>query len=414
MNAVTDSHTVLWVPRYWPAVGGTEFHSHELAQYLSHDHRVSVLVHCTDTETPTEPLSVSAALTPASDTLDGTVRTVTLATPQPYVGILSRLGRWQSHSKIARKLYQLFFNLAFKESAGALLADADRVHFIYNGLTEAAALAAQLCAQQQIPFVFTPNALDTSDTGSDWASPSFKHLYKQADRLIALTQHEARWLMAQGAAAEKISVVPYGPILRARDSAQEQGDMASLLASRYVLFLGRLIPEKGFLPLIAAFERLAVDDWETQLVLVGPADASTQAQIERANRQYDRPRVRLILEVSQPLKTALIEQAAVLCLPSRQESLGGVYIEAMACGIPVIALDRPVSHCVIDDQKDGLLVANHAAAIADGMRTVLENPELARQLGIAGQAKVSRRFAWPVVINQILDVYSQLSQRSLD
>lgn len=398
---------MLWVPRYWPAIGGTEFHSRELARHLSRDHRVSVLVHCTHTESLSEPLSVSAALAQPSNTLDGTVRTSTLGTSKPYSIVLSLLGRVHARSKVARKLYQLFFNYAFKQSAKALLVDADRVHFVYNGLTEAASLAAQLCAELQIPFIFTPNALDTSDEDSDWASPSFRSLYERADRLIALTDHEAKWLAAQGANPAKIDVVPYGPILEPREPAEEQGDIASVLSSRYVLFLGRLVPEKGCLPLIEAFKLLSTDDQRTHLVLVGPAEESINDFVNQVNRRFESKRVHLIPTVTQAQKTALIEQAVVLCLPSTRESLGGVYIEAMACGTPVVALDRPVSHCVIDNQRDGLLVDGTPESITDGLRTVIDNPDLAKQLGEAGKVKVAQRFAWSVVTRQMLNVYEK-------
>jgi len=160
MTAVFDSHTVLWVPRYWPAVGGTEFHSHELAQHLSRTQCVTVLAHCTKTENSQQPLTTSAVQTRFKDTTDGTVRTVELAANRRYLNILTWLGKHHAKNKIIRIFFQWFFSQAY---TAPFLKEADRIHFIYNGLTEAAFLAADQAAALNIPFIFTPNILDTCD-----------------------------------------------------------------------------------------------------------------------------------------------------------------------------------------------------------------------------------------------------------
>jgi len=268
-------------------------------------------------------------------------------------------------------------------------------------------VAADLAEVHGIPFVFTPNVLDTSATGSAWATHQFHQLYGRATRLIALTDHEARWLVAQGVDTQKISVVPYGPVLQARSSIQESGNMLNILNSRFILFLGRLVPEKGYQTLLSSFEALAASDADTQLVLVGPAEDSICSLVKSLNEKLGQARVHLLQDISQPLKTALLEDAAVLCVPSKRESLGGVYIEAMASGTPVVALNRPVSRCVISNEVDGLLVENSAEGVSKALKRLIDNPELARNMGLAGQQKVAEKYAWPVVTKKILSVYDE-------
>jgi len=77
----------------------------------------------------------------------------------------------------------------------------------------------------------------------------------------------------------------------------------------------------------------------------------------------------------------------------------------MASGTPVIALDRPVTRCVIDHRKDGLLVPNSVNGIMSGLAELLTNPKLAADMQLAGKTKVAMRFAWPVVEQQIREVY---------
>lgn len=413
MTSVTDSHTVLWVPRYWPAVGGTEFHSHELARHLAGKQRVTVLTHCTTTQKTQQALTESAAQTRYSDNTLESVRTVELAPSKPFASVLTWLGKHHEKNRLARFLYQLTFAHAYKNSINPLLQDADRIHFIYNGLTEAAGLAARHAELLNIPFIFTPNILDTSATGSDWDSSSFHQLYNRAEKLIALTDHEAQWLIEHGVCEKKISVVPYGPILKPRDPSIENEDIEKLLSTRFILFLGRLVPSKGFMLLSNAFEKLMVKDPTTQLVVIGPTVDDSSEFFHQLRNQLGNKRVHLLQDISQPLKTAFLEEAAVLCVPSNSESLGGVYIEAMASKTPVVALNRPVSRCVIEHNKEGVLVNNDEESLIDGLRAVLDNPLLAKKMGTAGKLKVDDQFSWPVVTQKMLSAYD-LSNNSLN
>jgi len=79
----------------------------------------------------------------------------------------------------------------------------------------------------------------------------------------------------------------------------------------------------------------------------------------------------------------------------------------MASGTPVIALERPVSRCVIDHGIDGLLVPNTIEGLQSALVELLNNPDKADDMGRAGQTKVALRFAWHVVTQQIMDVYAK-------
>jgi len=385
-----DGHTVLWVPRFWPSVGGTEFHSHELALRLSEEQRVTVVTHCTITESTQHPLAQLAAEAQFQEHNEGSLRTVTLAPHATKQTLLTFLGKHYEDSVIARRAYQLIFDHAFRESAMNLTTDADRIHCIYNGLTESAWLACDIAHKRNIPFIFTPQ------------------LYRRSSLIIALTEHEANWLASRGVDSTKIQILPYGPILTPSTELRADEPGSNLLQHRYILFLGRLVPGKGYQRLLDAFRLLAESDNNTSLVLVGPAEDSVFELIQAFNKELGQERVHLLQNVSQPLKTALIENAILMSVPSTRESLGGVYIEAMTCGIPVVALDRPVSRCVIDHEKDGLLVENTAQALASALASLINNPGLAHSMGMAGKAKVANRYAWPVIKKEMLNVYAQL------
>src|SRR5206468_5327629 len=93
------------------------------------------------------------------------------------------------------------------------------------------------------------------------------------------------------------------------------------------------------------------------------------------DRIVDIPRV----EPFDPLKASALAAADVLALPSRQEGIGGVYIEAWAMKKPVIACRIP--YLVIEDGVDGFLVPQEAGALAGKIVWLLDHPQEARAMG---------------------------------
>jgi glycosyltransferase involved in cell wall biosynthesis len=98
--------------------------------------------------------------------------------------------------------------------------------------------------------------------------------------------------------------------------------------------------------------------------------------------------------VSLQEKTDALAACSLLCVPSTQESFGGVYTEAWSLGKPVIGCRIPAVAELIMDGEDGFLVAQQPAEIADRILQLLTDPSLARALGSAGQRKVQARFTW--------------------
>ena len=113
----------------------------------------------------------------------------------------------------------------------------------------------------------------------------------------------------------------------------------------------------------------------------------------------------------QPECAAILHGATALLLPSIYECGGAVVLEAMACGIPVVATawGGPADYL---DPTCGILVdASNPSVIAkgfiDAMQKLTADPTLRSQLGAAGRARVEQYFDWNQKIDQILDLYRQ-------
>ena len=112
--------------------------------------------------------------------------------------------------------------------------------------------------------------------------------------------------------------------------------------------------------------------------------------------------------VSLEEKTDALDACNVLCVPSAQESFGGVYVEAWALGKPVIAADTPATTELIDHGQNGLIVSQDPRSVAESITLLLDDAALARTLGRHGRDKVDEQFRWPLVAKRVSTTYERL------
>ncbi|MGB3904266.1 MAG: glycosyltransferase family 4 protein, partial [Anaerolineae bacterium] len=112
-----------------------------------------------------------------------------------------------------------------------------------------------------------------------------------------------------------------------------------------------------------------------------------------------------LTQVSEEEKWDAVDAADVVALPSRTESYGIVFLEAWARGKPVIGARAGAIEEVIEDGRDGMLVEfGNVCALADALRTVLDNPMLALGMGQRGREKVLSEYTWEQQYGRLRDV----------
>jgi glycosyltransferase involved in cell wall biosynthesis len=137
-----------------------------------------------------------------------------------------------------------------------------------------------------------------------------------------------------------------------------------------LLTMARLVEGKGIEAVIAALTFL---DERYSLIIAGTGPLEYQLK-EMVNDLCLSERVTFVGWVDYGQKSGLLESADVFCLPSRNDSFGMVYLEAMAAGVPIVALKHGAIPDVVRDGKDGVLIIDDAPlAVANGIRMVAEN-----------------------------------------
>lgn len=163
----------------------------------------------------------------------------------------------------------------------------------------------------------------------------------------------------------------------------------------YVGSLNRSDGHKRFSDLLEACKILLEDVPSLRLSVVGGGDGR-QAYENLAARLGIAGSVDFHGRLEGEALAAAYRDAAVLALPSLNETFGMVVTEAMATGLPVVAVNGGGVPAVVDDGKEGLLVPPRApTALADALRTILTETEKASDFGRAGRQKVCELLAWP-------------------
>jgi glycosyltransferase involved in cell wall biosynthesis len=99
----------------------------------------------------------------------------------------------------------------------------------------------------------------------------------------------------------------------------------------------------------------------------------------------------------------------VFVLPSKAEGLSNVILEAMACGLPVVAANVGGNPELVTHETTGLLVPpSHPRHLADALECYVSSPAMAHQHGAAGRARIEREFTIPSMVEGYLDLYDRL------
>jgi phosphatidylinositol alpha-1,6-mannosyltransferase len=166
-------------------------------------------------------------------------------------------------------------------------------------------------------------------------------------------------------------------------------------AGRVILTVGRWLAAeryKGMDTLITALPRLLTQRPELQLVIAGSGD--DRAWLEDLAEQNGVNRhVHFLAELSYPELAACYSACEIFALPSKGEGFGLVYLEAMACGKPVIGGAHGGAPEIIEDGVTGYLVPHgDPMQLATSLEALLADPTNAKEMGARGKLRVDHEF----------------------
>jgi glycosyltransferase involved in cell wall biosynthesis len=295
--------------------------------------------------------------------------------------------------------------------------DVVHAHFWMSGL---AALTA--ARRTDVPIVLTYHALGSvkrRHQGARDTSPPFRIGYERllgnrVDRVIAQCRDEVQELVALGVARSRISIVPsgvdshrftpHGPVVPREDGGYR------------VLTVGRLVPRKGFQDVIRALPwapeahcvvvggppgRSAGDDPLGRQLLASAADAGVA------------DRVRLVGAMSREEMPAWYRSADLLVAAPWYEPFGLTPLEAMACGVPVVATDvGGLRDTVVDGVTGELVPPRDPKRLGRTVRRLLRDPARRLSYGTAAVDRTLHTYSWQRTVAQLVAVYTAVARRT--
>ena len=225
---------------------------------------------------------------------------------------------------------------------------------------------------------------------------------RRIDRIFTSSEESARTIIDDfGVRPERVRNVSNG-----LDTELYSPDPAVKKSDREVLCIGRASdPNKGIRTLIEAFAELP---GEYRLTLVDNDHPGNEV-FKWAAAAGIGARLRVTGRVETDELVKLYRRAALVVVPSRYEGFGLPAVEAMACGTPVVACRAGALPEVMAIAGGGLLVEKDSpAALAEGMRQLLDDRERRIALGRHGRARVDEHFSWRRVAAATAQGYAEV------
>jgi len=216
---------------------------------------------------------------------------------------------------------------------------------------------------------------------------------RQLPRVVTVSESSRRDIAGQlGVDPARTTVVPVGvdhTIFRPRPDRPK-------VPGRIMVTSSSDVPMKGMVPLLTAVAKLRTER-PVEVVVIGRPRPG--GRVARTIAELDlEPVVRCVTGVSDDELAGLYAEAQVAVVPSLYEGFSLPAVEAMACGVPLVATTGgAIPEVVGRSGETALLVPpGDADALAVAVRRVLDDPALAARLGADGRRRVLGRFTWRV------------------
>ena len=239
-------------------------------------------------------------------------------------------------------------------------------------------------------------------------------IVKNAKAWIAVTAGELSHFEAYGVPSSRVLVIPNGVDEKDFPETDKHQFLVShkLPEAPILLFMGRLNPIKGPDLLLQAFIQVRDQFPGFHLVFVGP-DGGMLSQLKMAvSNEGISDRVHFLGYLSGSDKAAAYRCARMLVVPSRQEAMSIVAIEAGICGTPVLITDQCGFDEVLEIDRRWVVSAT-VSGLAEGLCVLLRDDHSLTQVSKPWRKFVAQRYSWENIVSKYVTLYNGLLDQSL-
>lgn len=249
-----------------------------------------------------------------------------------------------------------------------------------------------------------------------WSKSKFKNklirrAYESSDEVFILSEFVKKQIETGGFRFKKFSIIPAGV-----DTEFFKPDLNVFKSTRsnFILSVGALKPRKGYLLSIQAFKILSDKYSDLRYIIIGNPDVGGYAEsLYRLVAELKLSQKVVFMknvsdeEILNHYRQSRLFMLTPITTPAALEGFGMVYLEAGACARAVLGTLNSGAEAAVVNRVTGLLVEAQPAAVAKGAMEILDNENLADDMGKNGLAH-SQEFNWPRISNIHLDNYYRI------
>jgi len=236
-----------------------------------------------------------------------------------------------------------------------------------------------------------------------------KNIIRNADFCIAITPDEVERYKSYGVEVDKIIVIPNGITqenLVMRDDAAFRKKF-KIKDGHIILFAGRLSYIKGPDLLLRAFCNLKHVLSDYQLVFMGPDEGMLSRLKEIVDAYEVKDQVHFLGYLSGRDKSYAYNASELLVIPSRQEAMSIVVLEAGITGKPVLLTDQ-CGFSMVSDINGGKVVPASVEGLQQGLLELINNQVKLELIGNNLRKYVTEHFLWDSLINEYIGLYRRI------
>jgi glycosyltransferase involved in cell wall biosynthesis len=224
--------------------------------------------------------------------------------------------------------------------------------------------------------------------------------YEEADYICLPSSFAKRTFLEKGIPENKILHIPYGVDLSNFKQISKNDNVFR------IIFVGSLSIRKGVYYLLKAYKELNLKN--SELLLVGPIWDEIKPILNKFDGFY-----KAIGPVPQKELYKYYSNSSVFVLPSIEEGLAMVQLQAMACGLPVICTTNTGGEYVVRDGIDGFIIPiRDVEKLKEKILYLYENPEICKQMGQNAKERAKSGFSWEDYGNKIYENYQKILEKN--
>jgi glycosyltransferase involved in cell wall biosynthesis len=177
---------------------------------------------------------------------------------------------------------------------------------------------------------------------------------------------------------------------------------------KYIMYAGHIDREKGLFDLVDCGEYICNQRSDISFILAGRGRDLDKLK-KKVRKLGLQDKFIFLGQVGKDQLVQLYQNATLFAFPSYHEGLPTVLLEAMSCGLPVIATDVRGNRDLISSGKNGILVPSRSPKeIADAILRLLDDEKMRRKLGKNARETIEEQYTWDEISNRMVKCYESL------